>query len=98
MTEDPKKVEPPSELPLDLFAKLIGDGGLYDRREFMNFELTAIAKSIGLNGLRLDLDCPECNKPSTFVLPPVTAIEYENAHEPTAALMAACKLQRRSWR
>jgi hypothetical protein len=89
VADEPENAEATQEPPFDRFSKLIGEGSLYDPSTFTNSDLILISKIIGAAGLRIDLDCPECNRPSTFVLGPVMVDESENAHEPHAALVAA---------
>src|SRR5258708_13195695 len=78
LAENPKNADPGHESPIDRFSKLVSEGSLYDPQTFTNFDLSIIATALGQIGLRFDLHCPECNKPSTFVLPAVTAVNYEH--------------------
>jgi hypothetical protein len=78
----------PEQNPIERFSKLVGEGSLYNHRLFTNFELDIIATALGLAGLRFDLDCPECKKPSTFVLPAVTALQVAQRDKPLDALAA----------
>jgi hypothetical protein len=89
LAEVPKNADPGHESPIELFSKLIGEGSLYDPQTFTNFGLNIIATAIGSNGLRIDLHCSECNKPSTFVLSPVTGTEYEGGVKTYPAVLAA---------
>jgi hypothetical protein len=57
--------------PIDRFKRLIGEGSLYDPSTFSESDVAAIALVIGSLGLQLDLHCPTCKAPSTFLLPPV---------------------------
>lgn len=74
--------------PIDRFKQLVTEGSLYVDCRFTNTDLTGIVTVIGIAGLRIDLHCPYCNQPSTFVLPPVTADRFENVHEPHLMLAA----------
>jgi hypothetical protein len=90
VADEPENGEPKTqEPPFDRFSQLIGEGSLYAPTTFTDSELVLVAKIIGAAGIRIDLHCPECNQPSTFVLAPVVADEFENAYEPHAALVAA---------
>jgi hypothetical protein len=86
VADEPDNAEAAQEPPFDRLSKLISEGSLYDPLTFTNSELVLVAKIIGVAGVRFDLHCPECNQSSTFVLAPLVADEFENAHEPHARL------------
>jgi hypothetical protein len=86
--DDPENAQRGDESPIDRFSKLVREGSLYAPQTFTNFDLGIVATAIGLFGLRIDLDCPECNRTSTFVLPVVTAVEIAETDKAFAALAA----------
>jgi hypothetical protein len=59
--------------PIELFARLVGEGSLYASRSFSEPDARSIAINLGIGGLKIDLDCPGCNASSTFALPPIRA-------------------------
>ena len=88
LADVPKSAQPGHESPINRFSKLVSEGSLYDPQTFTNFDLSIIATALGQIGLRFDLDCPECNRPSTFVLPIVTTVEISETDKTFAALAA----------
>ena len=56
--------------PIERFKRFVGEGSLYATRAFSSEEFQEIARSFAEVGLSIDLHCPDCNDPSTFLRPP----------------------------
>jgi hypothetical protein len=88
LANDVKDAPPEQQSPIDRFSRLVGEGSLYDPQTFTNLDLDTVATAIGLGGLRIDLDCPECNRPSTFALPAITPLYIAEAQKTALGALA----------